>query len=200
MEKEEINKKRNQDEPKTHDEVIKLLDEIRSMEENLLDTEIIIEPINQDLDAIEIPVEPEISKEKITSDERIASKDIESQEKTPSEKHRKKGFLYRLKQIKIKKPNYKKLSDLKKKDKKKLLSKFLSKKSRSSARTTFTLKLDETGNLIGFSIKKPIEHKWHLPFIKSQETSSEESTGKIKQILSKIKPVISKIKGVLPHR
>ncbi len=203
---------RNTDKEKTdsedHDRVAKLLDEIKAMEESIVDTEILIEPLDQSLDTFEIPIETEISGEEteseieVTSDkERESQKEIESHTTSEKEdKSKKKGFLYKIKRIKIGKPKHKKSTD-KKRGKKKFLSK--SPKKLVENKATFTLKLDETGNLTGFSIKKPVEERWYIPFIKkSKESSSEsrESTGKIQQLFYKIKPIIGKIKGIIPHK
>lgn len=89
--------------------------------------------------------------------------------------------------------------------------------------TTFTLRIDDQGKLIGYNIKKPKSgggHRRILPFGKSatEESSVKEADepgikGKIKGLFSRIKPkqsgesggskvssLLGKIKGVLPKR
>jgi hypothetical protein len=89
--------------------------------------------------------------------------------------------------------------------------------------TTFTLRIDDQGRLIGYNIKKPKSEGGHrriLPFGKSttEESSAKEAEepgikGKIKGLFSRIKPkqsgesggskvssLLGKIKGVLPKR
>jgi hypothetical protein len=89
--------------------------------------------------------------------------------------------------------------------------------------TTFTLKIDDQGMLIGYNIKKPKSegrHRRILPFGKeaSNESGAKEAEepgmkGKIKGLFSRIKPkqagesggskvsnLLGKIKGVLPKK
>ena len=89
--------------------------------------------------------------------------------------------------------------------------------------TTFTLRIDDQGRLMGYNIKKPKSkggHRRILPFGKgtTEESGAKEAEepgikGKIKDLFSRIKPkqsgesggskvsiLLGKIKGVLPKR
>lgn len=207
METKEVEKEKNSFDPETHDRVAKLLDEIRAMEESISDPEILIEPIDQNLEIFETPIETEISGEEKTSEIKIISdkkkkfqQEIESNKSSEKkDKSKKKSFIYKIKGIKIYKSKNKRITN-NERDKKNFLSR-LTKKTADS-RATFTLKLDETGNLVGFSIRKS-KGKWFNILMKRyKEKSSESDRGivKIDYILSKTKLVIDKIKRIIPRR
>ena len=178
-----------------HDRVIKLLDEIKAIEGRFADTEIVIESVDQSLETIEIP---KISEEDTLLDEEIVHQEKKTDEVPKKQVKPKRGkFLSNIrKTVKITHGKHKRRK--KEIDKKRVFSKLGRQKN---IKATFTLKLDETGNLVGLSVRKPVKEKWSLPFIKkSKEKPSEEGRGKIKGAFFKVQSIIDKIIGILPHK
>ena len=171
METDEIYQENNS-ESDTRERVIRLLNEIKSIEDRIAETEIIIEPVDKDLNTSEIPIEkPE---ENIKPGEEFSSKEkkkpnifSERQIETNNKK-----FLYNIKKIKIGKPKHKHKENEEEIEKKRQSSKL---KKSLDVRTTFTLRLDETGDLVGFSIRKPEEERWFNHLIKKSEGKPSES-------------------------
>jgi hypothetical protein len=165
---------------KTHDEIIELLKEIESIEDKLKSTETIA-------DTPVLPTFVEIENPEIPGE---LSKETQSQEiQTESELTEK---------IRIQK---------KEKQKRKIhFTSKLRRKIKPNGRlkpssSTFTLRIDDQSNLVGFNIKKPkpkaeSKHRQILPFKKgTPNKSGDEKTteelgikGKIKGIFSQIKP------------
>jgi len=223
---------------KTHDEILELIKEIESIEdkfkylgvapENHVGKEIVNQELEQTETTGELTVKPYISADQTKSE----LKEITHPYKRKDKKHKIHfpiGIHWRkearrpkignfLKRIKVN-PSGVKTPELTE----------LQNQLGSSEvglrldNTTFTLRIDDQGRLIGYNIKKPKSaggHRRILPFGKgTTEESGAKGTeepgikGKIKNLFSRIKPrqsgesggskissLLGKIKGVLPKR
>jgi len=223
---------------KTHDEILELIKEIESIEDKFKylkvapENHIGKEIVNQELEQIEATGElmgkPHISVNQTKSE----LKEITHPDKRKDKKHkihfpigihwRKEArwpkignFLKRIKvnPSRIKTPELTELQN-------QLES---SEVGLRPGNTTFTLRIDDQGRLMGYNIKKPKSEGGHrriLPFGKgtTEESGAKEAEepgikGKIKGLFSRIKPkqsgesggskvssLLGKIKGVLPKR
>ncbi len=223
---------------KTHDEILELIKEIESIEDKFKylkvapENHIGKEIVNQELEQIEATGElmgkPHISVNQTKSE----LKEITHPDKRKDKKHkihfpigihwRKEArwpkignFLKRIKvnPSRIKTPELTELQN-------QLES---SEVGLRPGNTTFTLRIDDQGRLMGYNIKKPKSEGGHrriLPFGKgtTEESGAKEAEepgikGKIKGLFSRIKPkqsgesggskvssLLGKIKGILPKR
>ena len=223
---------------KTHDEILELIKEIESIEDKFKylgvapENHIGKEIVNQELEQIEATGEltgkPHISANQTKSE----LKEITHPDKRKDKKHKirfpigihwKKEIKWPkignfLKRIKVNPHgiNTPELTELQNQ----LGS---SEVGLKPGNTTFTLRIDDQGRLIGYNIKKPKSERGHrriLPFGKgtTEESGAKEVEepgikGKIKGLFSRIKPkqsgesggskvssLLGKIKGVLPKR
>lgn len=223
---------------KTHDEILELIKEIESIEDKFKYLEVAPENhigkeiVNQELEQIEATGEltgkPHISVNQTKSE----LKEITHPDKRKDKKHKIHfpiGIHWRkearwpkignfLKRIKVNpsRINTPELTELQNQ----LES---SEVGLRPGNTTFTLRIDDQGRLMGYNIKKPKSEGGHrriLPFGKgtTEESGAKEAEepgikGKIKGLFSRIKPkqsgesggskvssLLGKIKGVLPKR
>lgn len=165
---------------KTHDEILKLLKEIESIEDKLKSTETIADrSVLPKFVEIENPETPgELSKE-IQSPGIPTESELMEKDRTQKKEKQKRKIHFALKPHRKKKPN----GRLK------------------PSNSTFTLRIDDQSNLVGFNIKKPkpkVESKYRRIFLLQKATpkeSGDEKTteelgikGKINGIFSRIKP------------
>ena len=223
---------------KTHDEILELIKEIESIEdkfkylevtpENHIGKEIVNQELEQTEATGELTGKPHISANQTKSE----LKEITHPDKRKDKKHKIHfpiGIHWRkearwpkignfLKRIKVNPSGIKtpELTELQNQ----LES---SEVGLRSGNTTFTLRIDDQGRLMGYNIKKPKSEGGHrriLPFGKgtTEESGAKEAEepgikGKIKDLFSRIKPkqsgesggskvssLLGKIKGVLPKR
>ena len=223
---------------KTHDEILELIKEIESIEdkfkylevtpENHIGKEIVNQELEQTEATGELTGKPHISADQTKSE----LKEITHPDKRKDKKHRIHfpiGIHWRkearwpkignfLKRIKVNPSGIKtpELTELQNQ----LES---SEVGLRPGNTTFTLRIDDQGRLMGYNIKKPKSEGGHrriLPFGKgtTEESGAKEAEepgikGKIKGLFSRIKPkqsgesggskvssLLGKIKGVLPKR
>ena len=223
---------------KTHDEILELIKEIESIEdkfkylevtpENHIGKEIVNQELEQTEATGELTGKPHISADQTKSE----LKEITHPDKRKDKKHRINfpiGIHWRkearwpkignfLKRIKVNPSGIKtpELTELQNQ----LES---SEVGLRPGNTTFTLRIDDQGRLMGYNIKKPKSEGGHrriLPFGKgtTEESGAKEAEepgikGKIKGLFSRIKPkqsgesggskvssLLGKIKGILPKR
>ena len=240
--------KKEEGKVKTHEEILEILKEIESFEKRFIQPEIIqetqkehtvvgektenigepipehemdveraIEPeITQTGHDMEETIEPEVKKRRSLFSIRIRRR--KKPEKPEIKTKHKHNFLLRTKKEILKK--------LYITDEKTLEAETTEEVAEVKPRSTFTLRINDQGDLAGFNIKKPkpIKEKKHrklLPFRKgaTEESEAEETTeesgikGKIKGIFSRVKPkksgeesgskisnIVGKLKGVIPRR
>ncbi len=211
---------------KSHLEILRMLDELDVIEHRLLNFEETQEPIQTTVETLEtapqVPVTPEIT--------------IPTPEQATEKKPHRNIF-----KIKIRRKKQEKPAKTKPEHKHRLIQRLRRKKDNlgktpedlatqgeipapKPMHGTFTLHLDEEGNLIGFPIKKPVpkpekKHRRLLPFGKKKSEGENETEqpkepakgikGKIKRITSRFKRSkgekgsegrFSKLKNKLPKR
>lgn len=171
---------------KKHDEILELLKEIESIEDKIKNTEITVETFDEPvfIEVEQAEMNGEINKENYFIEVPIESETIEKVQIQKKEKQKRK-IHFTSKLHRKKKP-----------------------KGELKPSNTFTLKINDQSNLVGFNIKKPkpkaeSKHRRILPFKKGtpRESGDEKITeesgikGKIKGIFSRIKPKASGKEG-----
>jgi len=178
----QLDKKRSSATLKTHDEILNLFKEIETIEENIKKQEHIEETVihpdgsEQEIEFIDVQ---EVEFIDITDE---TTKEVPFQEvptdKKPERPKEKRFFHLKRKKIGVTKDTQEPLKPIK---------------------STFTLKIDDQGNLAGLNVKRPRPKKEKKPFkfklfkrgeakeSAPDETETKEIPGKIKGIFSKLK-------------
>ena len=196
---------------KTHEEILNLFEEIETIEKNMIKPDITDDDLTEP--QTDIPtMPPEKIKDSTKKEYKI--------EETPDniKKSMDKTYLKHHKKEKIKKPKTKKhLLKFKKQRENKLIDnksselteeKIKTKQINENDRSTFTLKLDKKGNLIGLNIKQPKEKIKIKTAVKGlikrkpsedkNEPSPDIKLKEIKGITGKIKALPKVIKSKIP--
>ena len=188
---------------KTHDEILDLFQEIESIEKNIIEPEIIEEEIQNDE---QIEILEEMTKE---------AKKMDASGK--KEKKLNFDFLKRHKKKKLKEPKIKKhflkllkskFGEIKDAESTELQGELEKAKDITKPiRSTFTLKKNGQGNLVGLNVKKPRPKQEKKPLrdrlfkrgsAKREVAPVETDVKGIKGIPVKIKGIFSKIKSKIP--
>lgn len=189
---EELDQKKGSSALKSHNEILDLFKELETIEENVKNPEVIEEII----------IKPDIAKQEIEQTDITGEieKDLDtSEDSVKKEKNHKLQFLSKLR--KKKKPKEPGKRFLK-------LRRFKSIKTEDihgelkPIKSTFTLKINDQGNLIGLNIKKPITKKEKKPLrlklfkkgAAKEEAPAVTDVKGIKGIPVKIKGLFSKIR------
>jgi hypothetical protein len=195
-----IDKTQKTDSVKSHDEILELFEEIEQIEQELKNPDFSNKEKDNNI-SDDSSVIPELDKEQLSD----FKKDVSFKKKRSLKKFFKRGKK-KTKKIKTKK-NLKqhkllKLKFLKKKifkkNKKPRASK---KKSLDATKSTFTLKLDKSGNLLGLEIpksKKP-KQKFSLKTVFQKKHKKSDDTSSKSSDVKGLKALPVKLKGLLSH-
>ncbi len=192
---EELDQRKVSTSLKSHEEILNLFKELETIEENVKNPEVIEEII----------IQPDIAKQEVEQTDITGEIEKEPDISEDSEKKHKHQFLSKLRKKK-------KLKEPKTKNRFLKLRKFKSIKTEDAQgelkqiKSTFSLKLNNQGELVGFNVKKPRQKKEKIPLrIKlfkrgetKDKTPAEQEIKGIKGIPGKIKGIISKITSKLP--
>lgn len=176
----QLNQIKKSSEVKTHDEILGLLKEVESIEDKLKSTETTLETVDEPvfIEVEQAEMTGEIEKEIQFIEVPTESKTKEKVQTQETEKQKRKiHFMFK--------------SRRKKKPKGEL----------EPGNSTFTLRIDDQSNLVGFNIKKPkpqvkSKHRRFLPFKRGFSKGSEdEKTTEESGIKGKIKGIFSRLKS-----
>ena len=186
---EELDQKKRSSALKSHNEILDLFKELETIEENIKSPEVIEEII----------IQPDISKQEIEQTDITGEieKDLDTlEDSVKKEKKHKLQFLSKLrkkKKPKEPKKRFLKLRRLKPKENEDVQGEL------KPIKSTFTLRINDQGNLIGLNIKKPRSKKEKKPLklrLFKRGAAKEEAPAEtdVKGIPVKIKGLFSKIK------